>query len=87
MRIIGKEDVVIYEICMEGCECTTATAVFYVGKNAECMAPSIITPNGDGMNDAFVIPCFAQADSYSNNAVQIYNQWGDEVFHAEPYQI
>ncbi len=80
------EDIVIYEICMEGCVCTTATVSFNVGENAECMAPSIITPNGDGMNDAFVIPCFAQADRFPVNVVSIYNQWGDEVYHAEPYQ-
>ncbi|MBI5916067.1 MAG: gliding motility-associated C-terminal domain-containing protein, partial [Bacteroidetes bacterium] len=46
---------------------------------------SIITPNNDGVNDAFVIPCLANIDRYPNSTVSIFNQWGDEVFHAEPY--
>ena len=80
-----------YEICSEGCECATATVYFSVGENAECMAPSIITPNGDGMNDAFVVPCLAEVDSdgspgFPENVVSIFNQWGDEVFHGQPYQ-
>ncbi len=85
VNFIG-EDVVIYEVCSEGCECSTAIVTFHVGDNAECMAPSIITPNDDGMNDAFVIPCLGKRDSYPTNVVGIYNQWGDEVFHAEPYE-
>ena len=75
-----------YEICSDGCECARATVRFNVGADAECFAPSIITPNGDGMNDAFVIPCLANADNAFPSVVSIFNQWGDEVFHAEPYQ-
>lgn len=85
VNFIG-EDVVIYEVCSEGCECSSAIVTFSVGNNAECVAPSIITPNDDGMNDAFVVPCLGKEDSYPSNIVSIFNQWGDEVFHAEPYQ-
>lgn len=78
-------DSVVYELCQEGCSCATATVYFSVGENAKCVVPTIITPNNDGMNDAFVIPCLADGDTYPNSVVGIYNQWGDEVFHAEPY--
>ena len=37
------------------------------------------------MNDAFIIPCLAEGDKYPNSLVGVFNQWGDEVFHAEPY--
>ncbi len=78
------EDFLTYEVCVEGCECATTTVTFRVGIDAECVVPSIITPNNDGVNDAFVVPCLA-GDRFPGSVVSIFNQWGDEVFHAEPY--
>ncbi|MEL6636311.1 MAG: gliding motility-associated C-terminal domain-containing protein [Bacteroidota bacterium] len=37
------------------------------------------------VNDFFIIPCLATGD-FPQNALSIYNQWGDEVFQAAPYQ-
>lgn len=80
-------DQMTYEICSEGCECATAVVTFVVGDNAQCDVPSIITPNGDGINDNFVIPCFIDDTNYPNNQVLIYNRWGDEVFRSPvPYK-
>jgi gliding motility-associated-like protein len=79
------EDVATYEVCQEGCGCATATITFNVGGDATCDIPSIITPNNDAMNDAFIVPCLAEGDKYPKNVVSIFNQWGDEVFHAAPY--
>ncbi len=78
-------DSAIYKVCQEGCSCATATVYFNVGEDAKCEVPSIITPNNDGMNDAFIIPCLAEDGTYPNNVLSIFNQWGDEVYHAEPY--
>ncbi|MCC6724109.1 MAG: gliding motility-associated C-terminal domain-containing protein [Saprospiraceae bacterium] len=80
------EDVATYEVCQEGCGCATATITFKVGENATCDVPSIITPNGDEMNDAFIVPCLSEDGKFADNVVSIFNQWGDEVFHAAPYQ-
>ena len=80
------EDVAIYEICLENCDCIAANVTFNVGESAGCDIPSIITPNNDGINDAFIIPCIANVDRFPNSVVTIFNQWGDEVFRAEPYQ-
>ncbi len=85
LNFVG-EDVVIYEICQDNCECVSAKVVFKVGEQAECKPPSIITPNNDGINDAFVVPCLGNVDRFPSNVVSIFNQWGDEVFHAKPYQ-
>ncbi|CAN0597867.1 unnamed protein product, partial [Ectocarpus sp. 12 AP-2014] len=41
------------------------------------------TPNGDGINDTWVIP---NIDTYPNNVVKVYNRWGHEVFAAGNYQ-
>lgn len=78
-------DEMTYQVCMLTCECVSAVATFNVGEDAKCEVPSIITPNKDGINDSFVIPCLAHLDRYPNNSVSIYNQWGDQVFKAEPY--
>lgn len=79
-------DEMTYEICSEGCQCSIGTVSFAVGENAQCDVPSIITPNGDGINDFFVIPCFLDGRNYPRNQVSIYNRWGDEVYHSPtPY--
>lgn len=85
LNYVGSDEV-IYQVCMLNCQCVTASAVFNVGEDAKCEVPSIITPNKDGINDAFIIPCLANVDRFPNSKVTIYNQWGDEVFGAEPYQ-
>ncbi|MCB0484738.1 MAG: gliding motility-associated C-terminal domain-containing protein, partial [Flavobacteriaceae bacterium] len=40
------------------------------------------SPNGDGINDVWVITTIEQ---YPNNTVTIYNRWGDIVFQAKGY--
>ncbi|MFK7937100.1 MAG: gliding motility-associated C-terminal domain-containing protein [Saprospiraceae bacterium] len=42
----------------------------------------IITPDGDGLNDEFIINCITQAD---NNTLQIFNRWGQLVFEQADY--
>jgi gliding motility-associated-like protein len=84
VKYIGPDELV-YEVCVENCECATAVITLQVGENATCDVPSIITPNHDGINDAFIVPCLSDGDKFPTNVVSIFNQWGDEVFHAEPY--
>jgi len=44
--------------------------------------PTGFSPNGDLMNDTFVIP---ELDSYHGN-VTIFNRWGDKVYENDNYQ-
>jgi gliding motility-associated-like protein len=46
--------------------------------------PNIITPNDDDFNDYLVIPCL-DIEPYPNNSLVVYNQWGDKVYEASPY--
>ncbi len=85
INFIGA-DQLIYEVCVENCDCAMGTIVFNVGNDAQCDIPSIITPNHDGINDAFIIPCLANLNDFTANTLSIFNQWGDEVFHASPYR-
>ena len=45
--------------------------------------PDGISPNGDGANDVWIIDFIEQ---YPENVVEIYNRWGELLFHAEGYQ-
>jgi|GEM_PF-1493678 len=45
--------------------------------------PNIITPNGDGQNDRFVIVGLAD---YDNADVVIFNRWGNEVYRSRSYK-
>ena len=44
--------------------------------------PNIVTPNGDGDNDYFVIP---DLDKYPNNRLSIYDRLGNMVFQETSY--
>jgi gliding motility-associated-like protein len=55
-----------------------------VGEDAACDVPTIFTPNEDGVNDEFVVPCLA-TDKFPDNVVSIFNQWGDQVYRSKPY--
>jgi clumping factor A len=46
-------------------------------------AAEAFTPNGDGINDSWIIPGI---DNYPNNLVQVYNRTGRMVFEAKSYQ-
>ncbi|MFK7983590.1 MAG: gliding motility-associated C-terminal domain-containing protein, partial [Saprospiraceae bacterium] len=80
-------DQLMYKICAEDCPvyCDSTQVDFVIDvmdKNNDCFVPNIITPNGDGYNDAFVVPCL---ETYPKNTIRIFNRWGDEVFAAAPY--
>ena len=40
------------------------------------------TPNGDGLNDTWVIPGI---EHYPNSVIKVYNKWGHEVFSSIGY--
>ncbi len=81
-----------YEICYEGCQdptlrlCEEGTANIRVKYPDDlCVITNVITPNGDGKNDFLVISC-VEGEVYPNNELIVFNQWGDEVYRANPYQ-
>lgn len=45
--------------------------------------PNVVTPNGDGINDRFVILNLVSGQAYPTNCLDIYNKWGARVFHKE----
>ena len=49
----------------------------------EINASQALTPNGDGINDTWMI---YNIENHPNNIVRVYNRWGNEVFSARSYQ-
>lgn len=76
-----------YEVCVPGCEseCAQAIVSLNLGDQSICVAPTIITPNGDGTNDMFVVPCL-YSGAYPDNRFEVYNQWGNTVYSTENYE-
>lgn len=49
-----------------------------------CEVPNIFTPNGDGLNDYFF---FKSRDVETSIRVNIYDRWGNHVYHNDNYEI
>ena len=47
------------------------------------VVPQLITPNGDGKNDTWIIQNIEQ---YPEIKVWVYNRWGNLVYQSQPYQ-
>lgn len=45
--------------------------------------PTAVTPNGDGVNDRFVIKNLVDGMGYPNNSLAIYDRWGKRVYFKE----
>jgi len=46
----------------------------------DCVIPNGFSPNNDGYNDYWEIPCLKD---YSDATVKIFNRWGQELFSAQ----
>ncbi len=56
----------------------------FPSNNEPTLVPAqAFTPNGDGNNDAWIIPGI---DNYPNNVVKVFNRWGREVFAVQSYK-
>ncbi len=65
-----------------GCQSTEVFTVCVETTGAECYrGRQVISPNGDGLNDVFVIECVET----TNNTLTIFDRWGRQVFFARNY--
>jgi gliding motility-associated-like protein len=76
----------LYELCVtcDAENCTNGVVNIDV-TDESCRIPNVITPNGDGTNDLLIINCL-EGGEFDEAELQVFNQWGDEVFYAKPYK-
>ena len=62
------------------CVDTVENTILLINDNIKF--PNVVTPNGDGINDRFVIGNLVEGLAYPINQLDIYDKWGSRVFHA-----
>ncbi|MBQ6068935.1 MAG: gliding motility-associated C-terminal domain-containing protein [Bacteroidales bacterium] len=62
------------------CSDTVENTILIINDNLKF--PNVVTPNGDGINDRFVITNLVEGLAYPINQLDIYDKWGSRVFHA-----
>jgi gliding motility-associated-like protein len=84
-------DFIAYQICDNGyplpATCDIASVTITVNTKSSqsdvpVFVPTGFSPNGDGVNDYFVIPGL---EYYPENELNVYNRWGSMVFSAKGY--
>jgi gliding motility-associated-like protein len=65
------------------CGTTADTVVITLRDCSILVVPDAFSPNGDGVNDTYVIQGL---DYYPNNSFQVFNRWGSKVFERSPYR-
>jgi len=69
-----------------GCE----DEVTITAENCDVEVPNIITPDGNGYNDAFRILIKGTPkdfyESFPNSQLLIYNRWGKKIYESNNYQ-
>ena len=81
VRLIARTDNIAPSGNMVYCRDTAENTILLV--NDYLNFPNVVTPNGDGINDRFVIGNLIDGMGYPNNTLYIYNRWGTLVYHRE----
>ena len=71
-----------YRVC-NGTTCSEATVTINVQCADSLFVYNAISPNGDGINDNFVIDGL---QNYSDNTLLVFNRWGNQVLKSVNYQ-
>ncbi|MDR0971357.1 MAG: gliding motility-associated C-terminal domain-containing protein [Bacteroidales bacterium] len=48
--------------------------------NDRLIAPTVVTPNGDGINDVFILKNLVEGQAYPDNELTIYNRNGKRIY-------
>ena len=71
---------VVCEIVGDTSICDSAfVCINVVDTVTPCFFPNGFSPNGDGVNDAFMFPC---ATRYPNAVLKVFNRWGDAIYQS-----
>lgn len=65
-----------------GCS-STFSATFEVVGGIPIEVPNVVSPNGDGVNDALV---FTHLNNYERSVLRVFNRWGNVVYESKDYR-
>ncbi len=84
-NLIMGENSIIYTVTHTLCPTEKDTILINVipCEDFDPVFPTVITPNGDGKNDVFVV--YNLEKIYPNCQMTIYNRWGNVVFESTGY--
>lgn len=72
----------IYFVKVNSPYCTISDSITVQVEDCPSFVPNVFTPNGDGVNDRFLI----QNNDFFNWNIEIYNRWGRRVYKSIPYK-
>lgn len=81
VRLIARSDNVGPSGHTMQCIDTIENTILIINDNLQF--PNVVTPNGDGLNDQFVIKNLVEGLAFPINKLEIFDKWGSRVFHAE----
>ncbi|MEJ8803940.1 Ig-like domain-containing protein [Pontibacter sp. H249] len=82
MPLAKPEKTTTYTVTVTTPEGCTAKAEVTITVLPKVFANNLMTVNGDGLNDQFIIKNIEQ---YPNARVEIFNRWGEKVFESKGY--
>lgn len=75
----GYYNLIIRDVCNQ--QVNASSYVDVIG--CSLTIPNVLTPNGDGQNDSFII---ANLEYHDNTKISIYNRWGKVVYSSDNYK-
>jgi len=81
---VSPQDDMIYQLTVtsaDGCVDSGAVQVIVL---KPLVVPNVFSPNGDGINDTWVI---RYLNKYPSADVQVFNRWGQPVYHVTGYTM
>jgi trimeric autotransporter adhesin len=81
---LGAGQYTITLIDFNGCMTEIADVIILDGEDDCIEIPNAFTPNGDGINDEWIIN---NINAFPEHFIQVYNRWGQEIYsarHGEP---
>jgi gliding motility-associated-like protein len=81
VRLIARNSNIAPSGNLIQCADTAANTILVI--NDFLQFPNVVSPNGDGINDRFVIQNLVEGMGYPINTLDIYNKWGSRVYHKE----
>ena len=73
---------ITYTLYVVSAYCNTATADVTIKVQPKLVIPNTFTPNGDGVNDLWLIDGL---NYYSSSLVQVFNRYGTKVYESRGY--